>query len=189
MHADDPPHRIALGCAIGMFLALTPTMGIQMVTAVFLSWLFRANKIVAAGIVWISNPLTAIPIYYCCFLLGQRITNDASTNSAKMDWNWWLQLYHPPTGWWNAVTFYWVKFLDIATPLWVGSLIVAGISGYVTYYLVLHCVRGYRMRRWGQLVPPQDENDLPACHDTHSTPPATLAPKAKGPGNPSAKAS
>ena len=31
LHADDTPHRLALGIALGVFVAWTPTVGLQMV--------------------------------------------------------------------------------------------------------------------------------------------------------------
>ena len=64
LHVDDTPHRIALGVAIGMFVAWTPTIGFQMGLTVLLCALFRANKLVGVPLVWISNPLTIIPVYF-----------------------------------------------------------------------------------------------------------------------------
>ena len=42
---DDTPHSIALGTAIGLFIAWTPTVGIHMILVVALALLFRANKV------------------------------------------------------------------------------------------------------------------------------------------------
>ena len=63
LHADDTPHRIALGVAAGLFIGLTPTVGFQMVLAVALAAALRANKVVCIPMVWITNPFTIIPIY------------------------------------------------------------------------------------------------------------------------------
>ena len=63
LHADDPPHRLALGVAIGMFVTFTPTVGLQMVLVGVLAWLLRANKLVGLPVVWLSNPATVVPIY------------------------------------------------------------------------------------------------------------------------------
>ena len=52
LHADDPPERLAMGAAIGMFVTFTPTVGFQMMLTLFLSWLFRANKVIGLPIVW-----------------------------------------------------------------------------------------------------------------------------------------
>ena len=73
LHADDPPHRLALGIAIGMFVTFTPLIGFQMLISVFLAWLLRANKLVGVPLVWISNPVTFVPIYYPCYWLGCKV--------------------------------------------------------------------------------------------------------------------
>ena len=69
LHADDPPHRLALGAAIGVFVAFTPTVGLQMMLTVSLAWLLRANKVIGLPVVWISNPATLVPIYYSCYVV------------------------------------------------------------------------------------------------------------------------
>src|SRR3990172_6945415 len=65
--ADDTPHSIALGTAIGTFIGLTPTGGVQMLLVMLVAFLcrplFRFNQIAALLMVYISNPLTAVPIY------------------------------------------------------------------------------------------------------------------------------
>ena len=70
MSLDDTPHRLALGVAIGIFVTWTPTIGLQMVITFLLSALFRANKFVGVPFVWISNPLTIVPIYGPNYLVG-----------------------------------------------------------------------------------------------------------------------
>ena len=54
--------EVARGMALGVFIGLTPTMGIQMPLAFFFAMLLKENKIAAVIGVWISNPMTAIPI-------------------------------------------------------------------------------------------------------------------------------
>lgn len=149
LHADDPPERIARGVAIAVFISFTPTVGIQMLLALFFAWLFRANKAVGIPIVWVSNPATIVPIYYMCYWIGRT-----ALRLEGVGMQWWAELTHPPLAWWPRVTFYWDKFMEIFTPLWVGSLIVAGILGYVSYYVTYYAICGYRMKRWGQLMPP-----------------------------------
>ena len=142
LHADDPPRPLALGMAIGMFVAFTPTFGVQMVLAGFLCWLLRANKAVGIAVVWISNPGTMLPIYWYCYRIGCAVLALDPIGSP-----WWTELATPPDGWWPAVKFYWSRFIEIAGPLWLGSLVVGAVCAYVTYYVVLHMIRYYRSRR------------------------------------------
>jgi uncharacterized protein (DUF2062 family) len=57
------PHYVAMGMAIGVFVALTPTIPFHTVIAVGLAFIFKGSKAAAAIGVWLSNPVT-IPIFY-----------------------------------------------------------------------------------------------------------------------------
>jgi len=73
LHVDDSTHRIALGVALGLFIAYMPPLGFHIVLAVLLSVILRANKFVALTFVWVSNPFTFILLYYPNYLLGRKI--------------------------------------------------------------------------------------------------------------------
>lgn len=156
LHADDPPHKLALGVAIGIFVAFTPTVGFQMVLAVFLSWLLRANKAVGVPLVWISNPATLAPIFYPCYVVGRLLLGRTPIGAA-----WWQELARPPDGGWAALSFYWSRLMEIAAPLWLGCLVVATAISIPTYYASYYLIRFYRLHRWGQLTPPQRLPVLP----------------------------
>ena len=156
LHADDPPHKLALGAAIGMFVSLTPTGGVQMALVVFLAWLFRANKIVGLPLCWISNPVTAIPILWSSYEVGRIVLWQNSIGS-----KWWGELLHPPEGWWEGSKFYLSRFNEILGPLVLGSLILASVTGLATYYLTYYAIRGYRIRRWGNPNGPKFIESLP----------------------------
>jgi uncharacterized protein (DUF2062 family) len=157
LHADDPPHRLALGLAIGIFITFTPTVGFQMALVVFFAWLLRANKAVGLPIVWISNPATIVPIFYACYRLGRLVLGQDGVG-----FQWWAELWNSEGSWWSQVTFYWQRFMEIAAPLWVGSLVVAVFAGYLTYYISYYAIYGYRMKRWGQPIPPSATSEKPA---------------------------
>lgn len=156
LHADDPPHTLALGIAIGFFVTFTPLIGFQMMLSVFLAWLLRANKVVGVPIVWISNPVTLVPIYYPCYALGCRLLNQPV---GKDKWDtinesWDALRMDVATRWLDKVQFWWDILLDSIGPLSLGCLVVASVTGVVSYYLSLFAIRTYRLRRWGQLMPP-----------------------------------
>lgn len=156
LHADDSPHRLALGVGIGMFVTFTPTVGAQMILTAFLAWLLRANKVVGLPLVWLSNPATLVPIYWSCYEVGRILTGGAKRGS-----EWWNEWAHPPEGWWPTVSFYWDKCAQIAIPLWVGGIVVGLAVAVPSYYLTLFMVRSYRLRRWGQLMPPSNPDAEP----------------------------
>ena len=67
------PRKIALGFALGLFVGMSPTMGLQIAIAVFFAALFKWNKISAAVGVWITNPVTAPFIYGMTYVTGARL--------------------------------------------------------------------------------------------------------------------
>ena len=72
-----------------------------------------------------------------------------------MEAGWWAQLAKPPQGLWERVSFYWSRVMEIAAPIWVGSLVLGLVVAIPTYYAVYYAVRSYRLKRWGQLTPPK----------------------------------
>ncbi|MBB73975.1 MAG: hypothetical protein CMJ75_05610 [Planctomycetaceae bacterium] len=149
LHADDPPHKLALGVALAMFVMFTPTLGLQMIITVFLAWLLRANKAVGLPVVWISNPVTFVPIFYPCYVVGCWLLNQPP----QIDSSFWTRLSTPPSG--AGIQHYWDLFKGVAAPLWIGGIIVGTLLGALTYFLLYFSICRYRMRRWGQLVPPK----------------------------------
>jgi len=150
LHAHDPPHRLALGVGLGVFVAFTPTVGIQMLLVVCGAWLLKANKAVGLPVVWISNPATMLPIYYAFYWVGRQMLGGKELGAP-----WWEQLRNPPPGAWEAIMFYWSHFLQIAGPLWLGSLLIAAAVAIPSYYLTYFSVCRYRMKKWGSLQRPQ----------------------------------
>jgi uncharacterized protein (DUF2062 family) len=67
------PREISLGFALGLFVGMTPFMGLHTAIGVLLAALFKWNKISAALAVWISNPFTAPFIYWMTYLVGARV--------------------------------------------------------------------------------------------------------------------
>jgi uncharacterized protein (DUF2062 family) len=73
LHLDDTPHRIAWGVFIGAMIAFTPTLGLQIVLYVLVAALLRANKVSGIPILFISNPFTAVPLYYTTWSIGSAV--------------------------------------------------------------------------------------------------------------------
>lgn len=142
LHADDPPHRLALGVAIAMFVTFTPTIGFQSALVIFLAVLFRANKVVGLPLVWISNPATFVPIYYPCYRIGLRITG-----GTRVSRQWWRELTRPPEDYLPAMQFYWSRLTDIIVPLTIGCVVVAIPVAIVSYFLTYQAIVRYRHRR------------------------------------------
>jgi uncharacterized protein (DUF2062 family) len=72
------PHAIAGGFALGLALAFTPTVGIQMLLAVVIATPLNLNRAASIVPLWISNPLTIVPIYAFSYWIGSFFINGPS---------------------------------------------------------------------------------------------------------------
>lgn len=75
LHGD--PHYVSLGIAIGVFVAITPTIPFHTVTAVALAVFFKASKPAAIIGVWVSNPFTVFFLYFACYKTGHIFFEDS----------------------------------------------------------------------------------------------------------------
>jgi hypothetical protein len=144
LHVDDTPHRIAFGVAIGMFIALTPTVGFQMGLTVAAAALLRANKAVGVPLAWITNPVTIPPIYGFNYWLGTIIlggqydlTQFKGFITAAIKEGSLLERLRDL---WDAMwTIFW--------PLWLGSAAVGLLLAVISYVAVYYGVIRYRRFR------------------------------------------
>ena len=74
----DTPRSIALGAALGTAIALGPTYGLQIVLAIGLAALLRANKAAALLPTFLVNPITGPPVLFLQYLLGRTILGGGS---------------------------------------------------------------------------------------------------------------
>ena len=115
------PHYIALGMAIGIFAALTPTVPFQTVIAVTLALVFKASKPAAIIGSLAANPVT-IPLFYVgsyklgALLLGVTLPNEIEFESI-------LALLKSGA--------------DVTIALLAGGLILGLMAGCLTYLIAL----------------------------------------------------
>lgn len=69
LHVDE--RTLARGLAVGLFVGLTPTVGIQTALILAGSLAFRANFVAAFLVSNVSNPLTVAPFYFGFNQLGE----------------------------------------------------------------------------------------------------------------------
>lgn len=104
---------IANAAAIGLFCALLP-IPFQMLPSALLAIMFRANLPLSIALVWLTNPLTAVPVWYGTYLLGSVLLGMEPT---------WTVDENSLEAVGDAM---WANFGQIYIPILVGSLI-AGI--------------------------------------------------------------
>ena len=128
---DDPPHKLALAFALGVFVAFSPIIGLHVITCLVLGWIFRLNKLVILTASFINNPWTIVPLYGFCIWLGIKITGE---NRAV------------PRIAWDQLSFE-TSYIVIKPYLWsyvAGTLIVGAIAAVISYFLFYCLVVRYR---------------------------------------------
>lgn len=70
------PRYVAMGMAIGVFVAVTPTIPFHTVIALALAFILKGSKPAAAIGVWFSNPLTIPVLYYGSFKIGALLLGE-----------------------------------------------------------------------------------------------------------------
>lgn len=123
-------HSVAGAFAVGLFCAMLP-MPFETVVAALGAIVLRVNLPVSVLLVWISNPLTWVPLYGTGYLLGAWMLGIPA-----------VPLEHVTLGY----------LLRQAVPLWVGSVtlgIVFSALGYATIQALwrFHVGRNWRIRR------------------------------------------
>jgi uncharacterized protein (DUF2062 family) len=123
------PREIAWGAALGFFIAMTPTMGIQMYIAIPLAAVFRISKVAAATTVWLTNPLTAPFIYGFTYMAGAKLLGYPLKISFTSDPSWQTL---------------WDSGKCVLLALTVGGIISGVVVGAAGYFLTLSMVTAAR---------------------------------------------
>ncbi len=151
---NDTPHRIAWGVFLGFVVAFSPTVGLQMALFVAVATLLRANKVSGLPVVWLTNPVTLVPVYYACWRVGAFVlgTDDDVARGERII----ADLVGAETGWeWGRLfdVAFWEQIgrtlVDLGAELWLGGFIVGAGLGAVFYPITIWAVRFYRRARGG----------------------------------------
>jgi len=144
IHQNDSPHRIALGMGVGLFIGFLPIMGIQMMTVLLLSLVFRRlNKIAALGGVQVTNYFTAIPLYSFVYWVGTLIyKGDRAPGYAQMKSA--VSRIMSMGSWAEQSRAVVAMGMDMAAPLFIGGTVVGLIAGVLAYGLTKRLVLNFR---------------------------------------------
>jgi len=157
----SPVNETALGSAIGMFVGMTPTVGIQM-WIVFLIWLgfkyffnLRFDLLVGTALVWISNPVTMIPLYYGFLSTGYRFLTVSGISPVPLELSYKgfatqlsAILNAQQDGTLETIVAG-TRFLlfDLGFPMLIGSLFFAIPLSLVSYALIRRYLPRYRAHK------------------------------------------
>jgi uncharacterized protein len=136
---DAPPHKLAAAFALGVFIAFSPWLGLHIVSAIALAWLFRLSRVVVLTASFLNNPWTIVPMYSFCLWFGFTITgSDAAIPEIAWRSLGVRELYHV------LLPFLW--------PYVAGTLVIGAIAAAISYFVIYGAVVRYRKLE-GKVLP------------------------------------
>lgn len=131
---EEPPERVALAFAIGVFIGFSPLLGLQTLLAVVVAVAFRLNKPAIITGAYLNNPWTIGPIIAASWWVGgwligaPRVDLPQMTLTALGDAEFWRTL----AGQWRQLV-----------PFAVGATIFSFLGAAIAYPVMVHLLRVY----------------------------------------------
>lgn len=155
---DDTPESISVSVAIGVFIAWTPTIGLQMIISFFLCWIARVNRVAGPLMAWITNPLTIVPIFYVNYVVGRAVLPGKGLHGDAYERISTAFDTLIEVGLWDYLSFnteklgvafdaFWAIGAEILVPMVVGSILLGLVLGAASYPLTVRSVRAFQKRR------------------------------------------
>jgi uncharacterized protein (DUF2062 family) len=131
-HDQAAPEAIARGIGVGVFAGVLPMVG-QSLIAIPLAWMVGGSKVVAAAMTFLSNPITAVPIFLFDYWVGCKILGKKMIDTSTADFSTWEGISKLGT--------------DFIVTIFLGGIIVGVIAGSVSYFLGHAYVLRVRQRK------------------------------------------
>ncbi len=128
---NDSAQKIALGVGLGVFTGLLPGTG--PVAAIFLAFIFRANRAAALFGSLLTNTWLSLVTFILAIKAGSVIL--------KMDWRQVQQRAQILAGDFAWFKFFKLSFFEVLLPVITGYLIIGLILGALSYLITLFIIR------------------------------------------------
>ncbi len=123
----DSPGRVATSFAIGVFIGMSPVLGLHTALGLVVAWIFRLNKFVTMIGVFVTNPWTIIPIYTFSTWIGTKLLG--------------LNRIIPPINWNEMSLAYFLREMKpLLWPFVCGTILIGLISAVIGYIIIYHAV-------------------------------------------------
>jgi uncharacterized protein (DUF2062 family) len=141
LHLDDPPARLALALAVGVFISFTPFYGLQTLLAIGTAVVLRLNRAATVAGTWLNLPWFAPLVYAGALRLGTLVVPDPLGIRGA-----WLEYLFSQPGSisWRDLP----ELLDLVSlPLLVGTSLLGAVAGVVTYVVSFRLISRRRAAR------------------------------------------
>lgn len=124
---NDSPRKIAISFAIGIFIGMSPVLGLHTMLGIAAAWLFRLNKFVTIIGVYITNPWTIVPIYTFATWIGAKILG--------------INKVIPSINWHNlSLSRLIIEMEHLLWPFVFGTTLIGSLSAVIGYIVIYHSV-------------------------------------------------
>ena len=130
------PHYIALGMAIGVFVAITPTIPFHTILALAFAFVLRGSKAACIIGVWFSNPVTIPFLYIWCYKLGMMVIGKSYSDLPQI-----ITLYEtlessiPLAEKYREVSSFLLQHFVVAYAMLIGGVLLGIPSAIFTYII------------------------------------------------------
>jgi len=122
---------MATAFAVGVFIGMSPLLGLHTVLGLIAAWMFRLNRVITLVGVFVTNPWTIVPIYSFGTWTGAKIIG--------------MHKVIPVIDW-TEITFlgFLKEFRPLLLPFLIGSSAVGLVAAVVSYFIIYSAVKKYR---------------------------------------------
>ena len=140
LRLDDPPSRIALALAVGVFISCTPFYGLQTLLSLGVATVARLNKAATVTGTWLNLPWFAPFVYGLALHVGGLIVPDPRGVDAAAV----AELLRTSSS--LSATNVIQLLRDVSVALLIGTSIVGAVAGVATYVVAFVLLRRRRAR-------------------------------------------
>ena len=124
----ESPHKIALAFSTGVFIGMSPLLGLHTILGVTAAWLFRLNTFAIIAGVYVTNPWTIVPIYAFSTWLGAQCLG--------------IEQLIPNIDWPNGTFSYILSSLEnLLVPFLFGTFLVGFITSFISYVIIYRAIK------------------------------------------------
>ena len=119
----ESPHKVALAFATGVFIGMSPQVGLHTLIGFAVVWIFRLNPFATLAGVYITNPWTVVPIYTFSTWVGAQCLG--------------IEQIIPQIAW-SEITFGYLlnELKPLLMPFIFGSLLIGSVTSVITYIII-----------------------------------------------------
>jgi uncharacterized protein (DUF2062 family) len=129
-----------MGMAVGVFVAVTPTIPFHTIIALILAYTLNVSKPAAVIGGWFSNPITIPPLYYGSYKLGMLLLGRSDSLDLSL----------------HSVQVLFKQGTDVMAAMIIGGAVLGIAPAIASYFVTRYFVRRVHARRANRIGLPSN---------------------------------